>query len=110
MNEVEMGGEKGCYQLWWQLANDYQYYALEYETQTENRDAILYYYVNSIYCCMQALKYNVSDAQYELMYHYMVMRYHDLYRDDCLVSNHYKKLVQNIDTVTGKAYTLIKGV
>ena len=99
LNEIEIEGEKGCYQLWWQLANDYQYYALEYEAQTENGDAILYYYVNSIYCCMQALKYNVSDEQYELMYHYLVMRYHDLYRDDCLVSSHYKEMARNIYSV-----------
>ena len=99
LNEIEIEGEKGCYQLWWQLANDYQYYALEYEAQTENGDAILYYYVNSIYCCMQALKYNVSDEQYELMYHYLVMRYHDLYRDDCLVSKRYKEMARDIYSV-----------
>ncbi|MCM1345103.1 MAG: hypothetical protein NC305_17265 [Lachnospiraceae bacterium] len=39
----------GCQELWWKLANDYLYYAQEYERQTENADARLSYYTNSIY-------------------------------------------------------------
>lgn len=86
LNEIEIDGNVGCYEIWWHLANDYQYYAQEYEYQTQNEEAILYYYVNSIYCCMEALKYADSEEEYDRTYHYMVMRYHDMCREDCVLS------------------------
>lgn len=78
LNQIDYEGKKGCYKIWNQLANDYQYYAQEYERQTDNVKAVRYYYINSIYCCMQGLKYSVSKGDKEKLYHYMVMRYHDM--------------------------------
>lgn len=96
LNEVEVDGESGCYELWWRLANDYQYYAQEYEAQTQNEEAVLYFYVNSIYCCMEAMKYSISVEEYNRTYHYMVMRYHDVFRQECLVSQQYKDMAYHI--------------
>lgn len=96
LNAITVDGEQGCYELWWKLANDYQYYAQEYEQQTNNKDAILYYYSMSVFCCMEALKYNISEEKQQEIYHYMVMRYHDMCRDDAKISITYKKLSQEI--------------
>lgn len=96
LNTVLMDGQRGCYELWWLLANDYQYYVQEYEVQTQNKDAILYYYAKSIYCCMKALEYEMPEEKREDIYHYMVMRYHDIYRDDANISGAYKKLAEEI--------------
>lgn len=96
LNTVLMDGQRGCYELWWLLANDYQYYVQEYEVQTQNKDAILYYYSKSIYCCMKALEYEMPEEKREDIYHYMVMRYHDIYRDDANISGAYKKLAEEI--------------
>lgn len=78
LNKIKSGKEQGCYELWNKLANDYQYYAQEYERQTDNEEAVRYYYINSIYCCMQGLKYSISQEEKDELYHYMVMRYHDM--------------------------------
>lgn len=91
LNNTMIDGKQGCYELWWRLANDYQYYALEYEMQTNNETAVLYYYSMSIYCCMQALEYEMNDDMYDMIYHYMAMRYHDICRDDCIISSSYRK-------------------
>ncbi len=96
LNEVEVDGESGCYEIWWRLANDYQYYAQEYEAQTQNEEAVLYFYVNSIYCCMKAMQYSISVEEYNRTYHYMVMRYHDVFRQECLVSQQYKDMAYHI--------------
>lgn len=96
LNKVEMSGEKGCYDIWWKLANDYQYYAQEYERQTEDAEAILYYYANSIYCCMESLKYVIDDGTYNATYHYMVTRYKDIARYECLIDGRYKAQAQAI--------------
>lgn len=95
-NELKKEGKQGCYVLWWRLANDYQYYALEYEMQTNNETAVLYYYTMSIYCCMEALKYEMSDEMYNMIYHYMATRYHDIFRYDCIIPNTYKKRAEVI--------------
>lgn len=71
-------GQDGCYELWWRLANDYQYYAQEYQTQTKNGQAILYYYSMSIYCVMKALQYEVTEDEFSMMYKYMAARYRDI--------------------------------
>ena len=78
LNQVSYKGERGCYKIWYQLANDYQYYAQEFERQTDNKMAIRYYYINCIYCCIQGLKYSISKKEEDELYHYMVMRYHDM--------------------------------
>ena len=78
LNSVEIDGIKECSELWWKLANDYQYYAQEYEIQTSNYEAVLYYYNMSIYCCMEALKFNLDKEQYDTIYGYMIMRYRDI--------------------------------
>lgn len=96
LNKVKAEGETGCHELWWRLANDYQYYAQEYERQTTNAEAILYYYVNSIYCCMEALKYSISEEEYSTIYHFMVMRYHDICRDKCIIPQNYKETADRI--------------
>lgn len=99
LNEVEEEGKTGCYEIWWKLANDYQYYAQEYERQTEDAEAIFYYYVNSIYSCMEALKYSMTEEEYSTIYHFMVMRYHDICRDECIVSQEYKVKASNIYSI-----------
>lgn len=99
LNLVKEGESIGCYEIWWLLANDYQYLAQEYERQTKDADAILYYYVNSIYCCMEALKYQMTQEDYETIYHFMVMRYHDLYRDECVISEEDKLTAHNIYSI-----------
>lgn len=96
LNQVEVEGKTGCYDIWWMLANDYQYYALEYEAQTTNADAILYYYTNSIYCCMEALKYSITEEEYDTTYHFMVMRYHDICRNECIIPQEYKMTANNL--------------
>lgn len=99
LNRVEIDGESGNYKIWWMLANDYQYCADEYEMQTTNAEAILYYYVNSIYCCMEALQYSISEEKYNEIFHYMVMRYHDMIRKECIISEEYKERAKDIYTI-----------
>ena len=99
LNKVEVEGKTGCYELWWSLAKDYQYLALEYEHQTTNGDAILYYYANSIYCCMEALRYSISEEDYDMIYHFMVTRYHDISDDKCMVSQEFKIKASNIYSI-----------
>lgn len=105
LNKIEIDGKVGCYEIWWKLANDYQYYAQEYERQTANAEAILYYYAKSIYCCMEALKYSVSEEEYNTTYHYMVMRYHDMYSDECIISQEYKEKANSIYSILVKTDT-----
>lgn len=102
LNTIEVDGKTGCYEIWWKLANDYQYYAQEYERQTTNAKAILYYYTKSIYCCMEALKYSISEEEYNTTYHYMVMRYHDMYRDECIIPQEYKEEADSIYSILVK--------
>lgn len=78
LNQTDYKDKRGCYKIWYQLANDYQYYVQEYERQTNNESAVRYYYINCIYSCMQGLKYSVSKGEKDKLYHYMVMRYHDM--------------------------------
>lgn len=99
LNQVVVEGKTGCYDIWWKLANDYQYYALEYEAQTTNADAILYYYTNSIYCCMEALKYSITEEEYDTTYHFMVMRYHDICRNECIIPQEYKMTASNLYSI-----------
>ncbi|MCM1065912.1 MAG: hypothetical protein NC420_15875 [Eubacterium sp.] len=99
LNKVEVDGMTGCQELWWKLANDYLYYAKEYERQTENADAILSYYTNSIYCCMEALKYSMSKEEYNEIYHFMSMRYHDICRNECIIPQEYKIIASNIFSI-----------
>lgn len=99
LNSIEVNGKSGNPQLWWRLANDYQYYAQEYEAQTLNGTAITYYYTMSIYCCMQVLQYNLAAVEgmdYETIYKYMYMRYQDISRNESLVLEIYKKRAAEI--------------
>lgn len=93
---VEKDGKIGNYEVCWKLANDYQYYAQEYERQTENKQAILYYYTMSIHYCIEALQYDMDEATYDMIYEYMVERYHDLARDEACISDKYKERAQEI--------------
>lgn len=99
LNEVEQNNVYGCYKVWWTLANDYQYYAQEYENQTSNKQAVLYYYSMSIYCCMQAMRYDISQTDYNRTFHYMIMRYHDIYRYESIIPDKYKKQSEKIYNV-----------
>lgn len=99
LNSIEVNGNRGNPKLWWRLANDYQNYALEYENQTTNDEAILYYYAMSIYCCMEALQYDfdgVTGVDYETIYNYMQMRYRDIARNESLVESGYKMRAKEI--------------
>lgn len=106
LNKVEVEGELGCFEIWWKLANDYLYYAQEYERQTEDADAILFYYTNSIYCCMEALKYSLSESEYNRVYHFLVMRYHDVCRNECIISQEYKSKASTIYSILVEADVL----
>lgn len=91
LNSMKIDGIQGCYILCWRLANDYQYYALEYEAQTENAQAIYYYYSMSIYYCMEAMKYDITDSERAEAENYLLSRYEDLARADCIVDKEYKE-------------------
>ncbi|MCD8221098.1 MAG: hypothetical protein LUD07_02690 [Clostridiales bacterium] len=90
LNEIVKNGAQGCWELWWHLANDNQRFAQEYSIQTDNDQTIVYYYAMSIYCCMEALTYEISKKDYEMIFHYMVMRYHDLFSEETKVAQIYK--------------------
>lgn len=109
LTEIAEGDKVGNYMTWWDLANDYQLMAIEYELQTDNSSAVLYYYTNCIYCCMKAMEYSITDEQYAKIYHYMVMRYHDIYRDECIISYEYKVRAHDIFVVLVKDDVLFEG-
>lgn len=96
LNLAEQDGRQGSRELWWKLANDNQYYALEYEAQTQNGDAVLYYYAMSIFCTMEALKYDMPKEQRRQIYHYMVMRYHDIGGMTLEIPLAYKEMAEDI--------------
>lgn len=87
--KVEEG--TGHHELWWRLANDYQYYAQEYEIQTNNGGMIYYYYTMSIWCCMEALQYDLPEEEENMIYTFMVTRYKDIAREESLVEETYKE-------------------
>lgn len=96
LNQVEMNGKKGSYKVWWQLANDYLYLAQEYERQTENVEAVSYYYINSIYCCMEALQYDITKKEYDSAFSFLAMRYHDICRYECIMPSEEKERAAQI--------------
>lgn len=96
LNSIEVDGKSGSHRLFWRLANDCQYYAQEYEIQTENLEMIEYYYSLSIYYCMEALKYDMSNDEYEEIFIYMKTRYQDIARDESLVSDECKLRARGI--------------
>lgn len=96
LNLIETGEGCGNYKIWWTLANDYQFYAMEYERQTQNQQAIFYYYTKSIYCCMEALKYSMPDEEAEIIYNYMLIRYKDISRIEVCVPEKYKIRARDI--------------
>lgn len=106
LNQIDYEGKKGCYKIWNQLANDYQYYAQEYERQTNNVSAVRYYYINSIYCCIQGLKYSISKGDKEKLYHYMVMRYHDMADEQSKVLDDDRKKASKIYSLLVEADSL----
>lgn len=96
LNSMQIDGAQGCYILCWRLANDYQYYALEYEAQTENSGAIYYYYSMSIYYCMEAMKYDINASERERAEKYLLSRYEDLASENCIVDQEYSKRADEI--------------
>lgn len=99
LNTINVDGRQGCYALWWKLANDYQYYALEYEKQTDNQSAVFYYYTMSIYSCMEAMKYDISDSEYKEAFEYIKGRYKDIAREDSIISQEYKDIAKEIENI-----------
>ena len=85
LNTIIVDGNQGNYFLWWRLANDNQRYAQQYEIQTNNKEAVFYYYTMSIYCCMESLKYDISEIEYDTIFNYMITRYEDIARDESIV-------------------------
>lgn len=53
----------------------------------------------SIYCCMEALKYDINEKEYNKTFHYMVIRYQDIKRNDSIIANQYKKSAEAIYNV-----------
>ncbi|MEY8394317.1 hypothetical protein AALB64_05760 [Lachnospiraceae bacterium 45-P1] len=102
LNMVCVDDRQGCYELWWARANDHQYYAQEFEAQTSNEDAILYHYGMSAYCCMEALKYEMPKEEREMVYHYMVMRYQDMCREEAKIPPTYKERAASVHAVLVK--------
>lgn len=96
LNQVFVNGQSGNLELNWKLANDYQYYALEYSTQTQNGDAVLYCYAMSIYYAMESLTFKMSEERYEEIYHYIVMRYNDIGTSELGIPESQRKLSQQI--------------
>lgn len=96
LNAITINEKQGNYLLWWRLANDNQRYARQYEIQTNNKDAVFYYYTMSIYCCMESLKYDISEIQYEMIFEYMITRYEDIAREESIVDEKDKVAAENI--------------
>lgn len=91
-----VGDGKGNSEIWWNLANDYQKYATEFEEQTENEEAILYYYSMSIYSCIEALQYDISSEEQRMILNYMRGRYEDLCYYKSTIPIEYKKRAEQI--------------
>lgn len=96
LNTITINEKQGNYLLWWRLANDNQRYARQYEIQTNNKDAVFYYYTMSIYCCMESLKYDISEIQFEMIFEYMITRYEDIAREESIVDEKDKVAAKNI--------------
>lgn len=90
----KMEKEEGCYENWWRIANDAQYYAIEYQKQTTNQTAILYYYTYSIYYCMKSLEYEMDDETQDMIYKYMAERYHDISSAQGMIQEEYTENAQ----------------
>ena len=45
---------------------------------------------------IEALQYDIDEATYDMIYEYMVERYHDLARDEACISGKYKERAQEI--------------
>ena len=90
----KMEKEEGCYENWWRIANDAQYYAIEYQKQTTNQTAILYYYTYSIYYCMKSLEYEMDEETQDMIYKYMAERYHDISLAQGMIQEEYTENAQ----------------
>ena len=93
-SRVEDG--QGNFEIWWNLANIYQKYATEFEEQTENEEAILYYYSMSIYSCIEALQYDIDSEEKSKILNYMRGRYEDLCYYKSTIPIEYKKRAEQI--------------
>lgn len=91
-----VGDGQGNFEIWWNLANDYQKYATEFEEQTENEEAILYYYSMSIYSCIEALQYDIGSEEQRMILNYMRGRYEDLCYYKSTIPIEYKKRAKQI--------------
>ena len=93
-SRVEDG--QGNFEIWWNLANIYQKYETEFEEQTENEEAILYYYSMSIYSCIEALQYDIDSEEKSKILNYMRGRYEDLCYYKSTIPIEYKKRAEQI--------------
>lgn len=66
------------YFVWWSLANDCQNYAIEYMNQTDKGEKITFYYLKSIYYCLQALEFQNDEEVSEMIRNYVKERYREL--------------------------------
>lgn len=87
------------YTVWWSLANDYQNYALEYSVQTTDAEKITFYYMKSIYCCLEVLKFDNDKNVEELIWNYMEQRYKDLLIQDGISQKYREVALEVLDTL-----------
>lgn len=86
-------------ELAWLIANDHQAYALEFEHQTSNENAILYHYVQSIIWAKRSIMY--EDSNKEECFCYIKGRYKDI--ADCeFISIEYADAAQLIHDAMGE--------
>lgn len=87
------------YTVWWSLANDYQNYALEYSVQTTDAEKITFYYMKSIYCCLEVLKFDNDKNVEELIWNYIEQRYKDLLIQDGISQKYREVALEVLDTL-----------
>ena len=78
LGKAEYSGRKGSYKVFFDAANDYFSLALEYQIQTDNEEAVTYYYAKSIECTMKAFPYVQGNKEkWYRTYDFLYQRYHD---------------------------------
>ena len=79
LSEASNKGRTGTYKAWFDAANLYLKLAAEYQVQTDNEQAVTYYYMRSIQCTMRALSYAQSGkTKWNKTYEYLYARYKEL--------------------------------
>lgn len=89
------------------LSNNYQRYAVEYSYQTENGDAVLYYYCKSIYYDLQTIMLSDNDLDYYNAVKRVFYRYNDIASCDLINSDYRDSAEKMRDSINNK-YHFIK--